>query len=91
MDTSAQVSGEQQYIPFQNVIAEDSWCTISAAAQYLSVSVPFLRKAVRFNKVPFARVGAKAVRFRRSDLDRWLRTNDPAFKSTSALSLTGSV
>ena len=55
--------------PFQE------WWDIKRAATYLDVSVPFLRKAVRERRVPFARAGSKALRFRRSDLDRWLESN----------------
>lgn len=51
------------------------WCNIKAAAAHLGVSVAFLRKAVRLRKVPFARAGSKVLRFRRSDLDRWLEAN----------------
>ena len=46
---------------------------IRRAAQYLGVSVAFLRKAVRLRQVPFARVGSKILRFRRSELDRWVQ------------------
>jgi len=48
------------------------WWDIRKAAEHLGVSVAFLRKAVRLRKVPFARAGTKALRFRRGDLDRWL-------------------
>jgi len=48
---------------------------IRRAAQYLGVSVAFLRKAVRLRQVPFARVGSKILRFRRSELDRWVEEN----------------
>jgi excisionase family DNA binding protein len=51
------------------------WMTIRDAAQYLKVSVAFLRKAVRQKRVPFARAGTKALRFRLSDLDSWLEAN----------------
>ena len=51
------------------------WWNIKKAAAYLGVSIAFLRKAVRLRKVPFARAGSKAIRFRRSDLDRWLEGN----------------
>ena len=47
------------------------WWNIRESAEYLGVSVAFLRKAVRLKKIPFARLGTKALRFRRSDLDRW--------------------
>ena len=51
------------------------WWNIKQAASHLGVSVAFLRKAVRLRRVPFARVGAKALRFRRLDLDRWVESN----------------
>lgn len=51
------------------------WLDIREAAAHLNVSVAFLRKSVRLNKVPFARAGTKVLRFRRSDLDRWLESN----------------
>jgi excisionase family DNA binding protein len=53
----------------------EQWCNIRQAAEHIGVSVAFLRKAVRLRKVLFARAGSKALRFRRSDLDRWLEAN----------------
>jgi excisionase family DNA binding protein len=52
---------------------ESTWCDIKAAAAHLGMSVAFLRKAVRQRRVPFARVGSKALRFRKADLDAWLQ------------------
>jgi excisionase family DNA binding protein len=49
------------------------WWNIKKAAAYLGVSVAFLRKGVRLKQVPFVRVGSKILRFRRAELDRWLR------------------
>jgi excisionase family DNA binding protein len=54
---------------------EKCWLNISEAAKHISMSVPFLRRCVRARAVPFARAGAKALRFRRVDLDRWLEAN----------------
>jgi excisionase family DNA binding protein len=51
------------------------WWDIRMAAEHLGVSVAFLRKAVRLRKVPYARAGSKALRFRRDDLDRWMEQN----------------
>ena len=51
------------------------WWDIRKSAEYLGVSVAFLRKAVRHKAVPFARAGSKVLRFRRSDLDSWLESN----------------
>jgi excisionase family DNA binding protein len=50
------------------------WWNIKQAAAYLGVSVAFLRKSVRLRKIPFARIGSKSLRFRRTDLDRWVET-----------------
>ena len=55
--------------------SNSEWWDIKTAAAYVGMSVAFLRKAVRLRKVPFARAGTKALRFRRSDLDRWLESN----------------
>lgn len=54
------------------------WWDIKQAAAYLGVSIAFLRKAVRLGKVPYARAGSKVLRFRRTDLDRWLEANGSA-------------
>jgi len=51
------------------------WLTITQAGRYLNVSVAFLRKRVRTRSVPFARLGSKSLRFRRSDLDNWMEVN----------------
>ena len=50
----------------------DGWWDIRRSAEHLGVSVSFLRKAVRQKMVPYARIGSKALRFRREDLDRWM-------------------
>jgi len=45
--------------------------TIREAAKHIGMSVGFLRRCVCSRRVPFARIGTKALRFRREDLDRW--------------------
>lgn len=57
----------------QNPVSE--WFNIRQAAAHLGISVSFIRKAVRLKRIPFARLGSKALRFRRSDLDRWAEAN----------------
>ncbi len=57
----------------QNI--SDRWLAIRDAAAYLRVSVSFIRKLVRHRRIPFARLGTKALRFRRSDLDRWVEAH----------------
>jgi excisionase family DNA binding protein len=54
---------------------DEQWWNIRRAADYLDMSVAFLRKAVRQKRIPFARAGSKALRFRKQDLDRWLEGN----------------
>lgn len=51
------------------------WWNIKQAADYLGVSVAFLRKSVRSGKIPYVRAGSKVLRFRRTELDRWLDAN----------------
>lgn len=56
-------------------INRDIWLSIGEAAAYLKVSVSFLRKQVRQQRIPFARAGGKVLRFRRELLDAWLASN----------------
>ncbi len=41
------------------------------AAQYLSLSTSYIRKACAANRIPFVRVGTRTL-FRRVDLDEWI-------------------
>ena len=50
---------------------------IRRAAHYLGMSEAFIRKAVRNRRIPFYRVGSKALRFRKEALDSWLEMNGP--------------
>ena len=54
------------------VEAEKKWLTIREAANYIGMSVGFLRKAVRLQTVPHTRIGSKALRFDRDALDAWV-------------------
>jgi excisionase family DNA binding protein len=47
--------------------------TLREACQYLQVSASFVRKLVRTGMIPFCRIGNKMLRFRRTDLDQWLK------------------
>lgn len=58
---------QQKWIPDQK-----RWLDIRDAAEYLTMSEAFLRKAVREQSIPFTRVGAKSLRFDRTALDEWL-------------------
>jgi len=48
----------------------DYW-DIRRTAKYLGMSIAFIRKGVRQRSIPFVRIGNKALRFRKADLDRW--------------------
>ncbi|PYX71664.1 MAG: hypothetical protein DMG72_16650 [Acidobacteria bacterium] len=48
----------------------DYW-DIRRTAKYLGMSTGFIRKGVRQRSIPFVRIGNKALRFRKADLDRW--------------------
>jgi len=53
----------------------EGWITLKQAAQHLGLSTAFLRKQVRKQAIPFSRAGSKVLRFKRSELDRWLESN----------------
>lgn len=54
------------------VQTEKKWLTITEAAQYIGMSVSFLRTNVRLRTVPHTRIGSKALRFDRDALDAWV-------------------
>lgn len=51
---------------------EKRWLTISEAARYINMSVAFVRKSVRQQTIPHARIGSKSLRFDRGALDTWV-------------------
>ena len=63
-----------------NEQADRKWLTIRQAATYIGMSVGFLRKAVRLQRVPHTRIGSKALRFDRCALDQWLAAQSSAEK-----------
>jgi len=54
---------------------QQEWWDIKRTGRYLTMSTAFLRKAVREKRIPFVRIGSKALRFRKQDLDRWLEAS----------------
>ena len=65
---------------------ESEWLTIAQVSKYLNISPAFLRKLVRRKAIPFARVGSKALRFLRSELDAWMAVNSGKTAGTSGSS-----
>jgi len=55
--------------------SDNRWCDIREAASYLRVSTAFMRKQVRLGRIPCARAGTKNLRFRKSELDEWMKSN----------------
>lgn len=55
----------------QHQSSEGLW-DIGNTAQYLGMSIAYIRKAVRQRRIPFTRIGTKALRFSKIDIDSWL-------------------
>ncbi|MFL6311752.1 MAG: helix-turn-helix domain-containing protein [Terriglobales bacterium] len=53
----------------------DGLWNINSTAKYLGMSVAFLRKAVRQKRIPFTRIGDKALRFSPQAIDAWVAAN----------------
>lgn len=51
---------------------DKKWLTITETARHISMSVAFVRRAVRNGAIPHTRVGSKCLRFDRSALDAWM-------------------
>ena len=62
--------GSKNYGVF-NQLFENQLINYEQAAQYLSVSVPYLRKLKRKGKIPFVPMGSRGVRFRVKSLSEW--------------------
>lgn len=56
----------------------DYW-DIRRTAKYLGMSIAFIRKGVRQRSIPFVRIGNKALRFRKADLDRWAEAGEVTY------------
>ncbi|HLD99942.1 MAG TPA: helix-turn-helix domain-containing protein [Bdellovibrionota bacterium] len=55
---------------------ENQLLSYKQAAQYLSVSEPFLRKLKSRGLVPFVLIGDRGVRFRVSSLNQWIEERE---------------
>lgn len=53
-------------------MAEARLFDIPAAAAYLGMTAEALRKKVERRQIPFVRIGKRAVRLDRRELDRWI-------------------
>ena len=57
-------------------VPECGYWNVHQAAQYLAMSEGFVRKFIRLRKIPFTKVGSKAVRLSKAELDAWLECQD---------------
>lgn len=60
----------------ENTLFENQLLTYKQAAQYLSLSEPYLRKLKAREEIPYVAVGSRAVRFRVSSLDQWIEERE---------------
>lgn len=51
---------------------DDKYLTVNDVADLLQVSTSWIRQLVFRDKIPYIKVG-KIVRFRRCDLEKWIR------------------
>jgi excisionase family DNA binding protein len=50
----------------------DRWFSTRQAAEYLGYAVQTIYNKVDLNEIPFVRVGGRTLKFRKSELDRWI-------------------
>jgi excisionase family DNA binding protein len=75
---------EKAFYMNPNSYSNDGLWNITSTAKYLGMSVAFLRKAVRQKRIPFTRIGDKALRFSPQAIDAWVAAN-----SSSSVSQDG--
>jgi|GEM_PF-1214311 len=52
----------------------DNVMTVNEVAEYLKVSIPTVRKMITNKEIPYFKNG-QIIRFKRSDINEWLRNN----------------
>lgn len=62
--------------PGRKLFFENQLLTYKQAAQYLSLSEPYLRKLKAREEIPYVVVGSRAVRFRVCSLDQWIENRE---------------
>jgi len=55
--------------------SDNEYLNSTQAAKYIFVSPSTLFKMTHYRKISFTKPGGKCLRFRRSDLDKWLESN----------------
>lgn len=52
----------------------DAWLNKGQTSEYLGVSRVFLDELIKSQSLPCKRIGARSYRFKKADLDDWLRS-----------------
>ena len=52
----------------------DAWLNKGQTSEYLGVSRVFLDKLINSQSLPCKRIGTRSYRFKKADLDDWLRS-----------------
>ncbi len=61
----------------------DNYIGIEEAADYLSVKASTIRSWIKNKGMPHYRVGGKLLKFKRSEIDKWIRCEDNATREKS--------
>ena len=54
----------------------DNFLTIKEVSEYLKMSIGTLYNKVSQNQIPFYRVGKRAIRFKKDEIDSWIKSNN---------------
>lgn len=73
--------------PDQPAPSETDWMNIKEAAIYLKMAVGTIRNYVSKGKIPHSKKGG--LRFSKSDLDEWRKTDEFSFKALKAIRKKG--
>lgn len=59
------------------MVEAEQYITLAEAAEYLQISTTHLRVLVRYGEIPCRTVSPRVRRFKREELDKWLRQRRP--------------
>lgn len=57
-------------------IKNDNYIGIEEAAEYLGVKASTVRSWIKKKNMPFHRVGGKLLKFKRSEIDEWVNSEE---------------
>lgn len=62
---------------------KDNYISIEEAADYLGVKTSTIRSWIKNKGMPHYRVGGKLLKFKRSEIDEWIKCEDNATQENS--------